>query len=309
MSGRFVSEQARRCLDRGYGLFVTWHALSEPRHGQRPSFEQMVNEFDVRNFADQVAEAGAGYCIFSVTHVLNYLPFPSDAMDLLLPGRTCERDLMGELHEQLRAHDIPLLFYFSSQTHDDPAFAEAIGWPDDSDRWPQCFYELAADIGRRYGNRLAGWWIDNCRPDVRDGAAEALDFEAYAAALRTGNEDRVLAFNISGIGNGFNREHIVEDVADISGGHLNYALEMPDLSSLPPAIAPHLCEHMDTSPRWFYNGENRVLAYTTEEVVDFVRQCMDRQVVFSYNTGPWGEGDIPRETMAQLRALRKAIRN
>ena len=62
-----------------YGLSVHWTAQTLPRRGEPVRFQEAVERFDLERFAVGVAEAGADYVIFTVTHALQMLPMPHPA--------------------------------------------------------------------------------------------------------------------------------------------------------------------------------------------------------------------------------------
>ena len=57
--------------------------------------------FDVRVFADAIERTGAAWITFTATHQGFYWPGPSAAIDRIAPGRTAERDLLGEIIKEL----------------------------------------------------------------------------------------------------------------------------------------------------------------------------------------------------------------
>ena len=67
-----VAERIRWFRDRGYGLFVHWQTDTAAAGGPTLPFREAVDRFPVTAFADQAAETGAGYVIFTITHVLTH---------------------------------------------------------------------------------------------------------------------------------------------------------------------------------------------------------------------------------------------
>src|SRR5437016_2761999 len=72
----------------GYGIMVHWTGVTIPQHGAKLPYAEAVARFDVKAFAQQLEEAGAGYLIFTLGHNLVHMPFPSAIMDARLPGLT-----------------------------------------------------------------------------------------------------------------------------------------------------------------------------------------------------------------------------
>lgn len=79
------------------GVSTHWTSHTVNADGTRPRYDDAVARFDVRAYADTLAEAGAQHCIFTLTHAEQYLPSPLAALDRILPGRTARRDLVGDL--------------------------------------------------------------------------------------------------------------------------------------------------------------------------------------------------------------------
>ncbi len=92
----------------GFGIGVHWTAQTVPRRGKPLPFQKAVDDFDVQRFVGQLAYAGAEYLLFTATHALQMLPAPHPVIDKILRGRTCRRDLIGELADALAAKGMPL---------------------------------------------------------------------------------------------------------------------------------------------------------------------------------------------------------
>jgi hypothetical protein len=70
-----------------------------------------VADFDLTGFMAAVEHAGAGYVLFTAAHALQKLPAPNPVLDKILPGRTCERDLIGEMADALATKQKHLFVY------------------------------------------------------------------------------------------------------------------------------------------------------------------------------------------------------
>jgi hypothetical protein len=80
-----------------YGVMVHWTSQSKPEQGSPLAYCQAVQNFDAQRFADVLDEMGAGYVVFTTSHAEFYFPGPNKVIDEILPGRTCSRDLVGDL--------------------------------------------------------------------------------------------------------------------------------------------------------------------------------------------------------------------
>lgn len=182
----------RWMVDAGYGLMFHWTSQSMPREGPQKSYCDAVRDFDVQRFAEMVSETGAGFVIFTTSHAGFYFPGPNPVIDRVLPGRTCTRDLVGDLADALGKHQIKLELYLNPG-HDDAAWWRRTHFDEpDKTAYFRLWREMVAQIGKQYGSRLAGFWFD-------DAAFTYYPFnpswQELAAAARTGNPDRLLTFN------------------------------------------------------------------------------------------------------------------
>lgn len=289
--------------DAGYGLFVHWQTWTKAEFGPTIGFQEAVERFPVDRFADQVAETGARYVIFTVTHVDNHVPFPLPEMDAVMPGRTCRRDLMDELADALNARGVRLMFYTSWQANGDPDFGARTGWGTDVARWQDTMCGLIRAVAERYGPRLAGWWVDNCRHNKWGNFASGYDFKAMAEALRAGNPDRILAFLVSRPSPPLPEwDHRVAGIADYAAGHLAEQLFISAGPGDGNGLQSHWCNNMDGD--WVYLGGERRLRYSDDLVLKCITGNIANGAVFSYGVAPGQEGIICDEAMRQLRVVR-----
>ena len=177
----------------GYGMMVHWTSETMPRTGDRKAYAQAVAEFDVEAFAAQMQATGAGFVVLTTSHGAQYFPGPSRALDAILPGRTAARDLVGELAAALGQRGMKLLLYYHLGAGSDPKWIEASGAMDtDTTRYFTNWRNFIAEIGERYGDRLAGWWFD-------DGSVayyyRSAPWESLHAAARAGFAQRLIGFN------------------------------------------------------------------------------------------------------------------
>jgi len=300
----------------GFGLALHWTAESLPRGGDRPlPFAQAVERFDVSRLAQQCTDSGAGWLLFTISHAWQHLPFPSETLERVLPGRTCERDLMGEITAALAVVNIPIIFYYPNVAGDtDPDWQRASGWLYD----PKSYADLVAEIGERYGHRLAGWWLDNCydpklhyppwhhlAPSV-DGHAGLYDFKRYAQMLRIGNANRILTFNFSGTSAW--QSALGDGIVDYAAGESNHLDRVP-ASSLSGEGGSQWHSFVWMDEFWVHTtpGDVPPPRYETGDVVDYIRYVIRHGGAFSYGAAPYQDELVADATMDQLRAIKKAL--
>lgn len=188
----------------GYGVFV--HYLEDLQNdpdklhslGRRTSWDACVREFDVGRFADAMADAGAGYVIFTMHQRTRFLIAPNAAFDRLTgykPGEACAtRDLVEDLYQALHRRNIPLMLYWTGDgPRQDPKAAAAMGWqePVTSD-FVRKWASVAQEYGERYGGKVRGWWVDGCWTGLGYNEEK---LAILADGLKAGNPQRIVAFN------------------------------------------------------------------------------------------------------------------
>jgi hypothetical protein len=126
-------------LKAGYGVFV--HFLEDLQNdptqihslGRHTDWDTCVREFDVERFATAMAEAGAGYVIFTMLQRTRFLIAPNATMDRITgykPGEACAtRDLVEDLYQALHRRNSPLMLYWTGDgPRQDPRAGPAMGW-------------------------------------------------------------------------------------------------------------------------------------------------------------------------------------
>ena len=176
-----------------YGLMFHWHTWTAPRHGPRLPYAEAVRNFDVGSLVAQVVATGAGFVTITTSHSDMVIPAPIQSLDAVLPGRTSERDLIGEIAEALSKHGVKLFLYYHLGCNSDPAWQKASGfWETDTTTFWKNWCAVIGEMGDRYGDKLAGWWFD-------DGTANyyyrSAPWEKLANTALRGNPKRLVGFN------------------------------------------------------------------------------------------------------------------
>jgi hypothetical protein len=188
----------------GYGVFVHYLAGLQNSAGEihslgrETSWDACVREFDVARFADSMAEAGAGYVIFTMQQRSRFLIAPNATFDRLSgyrPGEACAtRDLVDELYQALHRKGIPLMLYWTGDGPlDDPKAGPAFGWTNKvTTDYVRKWASVVQEYGERYGDKVAGWWVDGC---YRWIGYDDEKLGILARALKSGNPKRIIALN------------------------------------------------------------------------------------------------------------------
>jgi hypothetical protein len=293
-----------------YGMGVHWTAQSLPLSGAPLPFQRAVEAFNVGAFLDGVVESGADYLIFTVAHALQMIPAPHPVVDAILPGRTCQRDLLAEIAAGLSRHGKHLILYYnhSCNAGDDPAWEQAVGYhAPDKERLAANLCEIVGWMGRRYGADVKAWWfdsaysLDSCGPNnsvTTDLGKFQFPWERFTAAAKAGYSERLVTYN-AGIGQRF----LYTDHQDYWAG------EMTDLNTPPPSR--YLANGLQWSgwtclddPRWVHtqlDAEAPDPLYTEDQLVDFLRTCRRHQAPMCFNVIAFQDGTLSAKAVRHLR--------
>lgn len=177
--------------DLPYGFFFHWNSRSMPQQGERVSYEEAVNNFDVDRFAQTVYDCGGKLVFFTTSWAEYYFPAPIGIIDSILPGRTTQRDLVADLSDALGKKGIRLILYYHVG-HGDPEWWAKQNYTRENPGFLFTNVEkIMGEISQRYGKRLAGLWLDDGIGYYPNGAS----FERIAKAVKSGNKEMVLCFN------------------------------------------------------------------------------------------------------------------
>ncbi len=278
-----------------YGVMFHWETTTKPHRGLQKSFPDAVRDFDVNAFADMVEQTGAGYVIFTTVHGDHWWTAPIQTVDRLLPGHTCERDLINDMADALDARSIKLILYYCNGGSEE-VWSQASGFDkDDKTEFNNNLCDLFTEIGRRYGKKVAGYWIDFNPYNVSH------HFETMYKALKTGNPDRIVAWN----------SWIVRRPSDFQeywAGEATDTLILPEHKYFSD-LQPHILIILDDE--WVHDVPDtdiRPPLFETHNLIDYVKAGNARNIVVSMNLGIYEDGTISPATLEQMQALRKEIR-
>ena len=188
-----------------YGVKFSWTSQTQPRSGARRPYPRAVADFDVEDFADTVGETGAAYAIFTANHAEPSFPAPLGFWESLFPGWTTERDLVDDMIRALGSRGIRLFLYLnpfiaytvSGRLHNldgSRAYERHLQiHPDCLGDYLDTTCRLFEEIGERYGEGLAGYWIDSWHQVFNQFGS--IPMEPVFRAAKTGNANRLTCFN------------------------------------------------------------------------------------------------------------------
>lgn len=207
------SQQSTALSKAKYGIFLQYGAWGYPRTGSTHlAIDQQAGNFDVQQFVRLVQQTGAGFVIWSVSWQTFQIDAPIQSVNTILGGTAVQHqyitsatqyDLLGKVADALYQANIPLLFYYQSGVNTigangSTSWATAQNFP--TSTFPPTGYgdrttfftnwkQVIAEIGNRYGPKLAGWLFDDGRMYY------PANFEDLGAAARVGNANRLVSYN------------------------------------------------------------------------------------------------------------------
>lgn len=302
-----------------YGLMFQWTNRATPPSGAIKPWEQKVDDFDLEAFVDMVEQSGAAYVLWSVTWGNQYISAPIQALDNILPGRTTKRDLLGEMADALQAKGIKLIFYFHygydcNHSIDADWMKASGGYKADKTKFYQNWMAMVSEIGKRYGDKLNGWWFDggqryyNCHFDDTPGDQGILSapFKKLTEAARAGNPARIVAYN-PWVKPGLTE---YQDYYAGEGAHISGSLDDGVFMSGPQqGLQAHGCFILEK--KWGHIVENTVIPkpkYSLKELTDRIKKAKKEQYPLSINLEMYEDGSVSLESIELLKKLRRIIR-
>lgn len=159
---------------------VMHHFLADFYQAENPEkWNKLVDEFDVKALANQLASVHTGWVIFTIGQNSGYYCSPNSVYDKAMnytQSHCSKRDLIADLADALNEKGIPLIAYIPFGFKDSHA---PKNW------W---YADMVREYSMRWGNKIKGWWIDGYY-----GSVEYIP--EMAEAFLSGNPTAALAFN------------------------------------------------------------------------------------------------------------------
>jgi hypothetical protein len=289
----------------GYGVFV--HYLSGLQNnreainslGRETSWEECVGELDTEQFAKTMEEVGAGYVIFTVMQITRHMIAPNATYDRISgyqPGEACAtRDLVEDLYQSLSRRKIPLLLYWTGDgPRADAQAAPAFGCQTPvTTEFVRRWADVVEEYGNRYGDKVAGWWVDGC---YRFIGYDDEKLGILAAALKAGNPKRIIALNpgVEAQVSAYSRHE------DFTCGEQNRFFDMPASRAL-KGEQWHVLSYLGSG--WAKPGSQ----YTKQELAEYVFDVHQRGGVVSIDVLLFRDGSLDRSQVEMLKAVRHEL--
>lgn len=299
-----------------FGIGLHWTAQTVPRRGAPRPFPQAVADFDLEGLVNTVEYAGADYVLFTAAHALQMIPAPHPVVDRILPGRTCQRDLIQDLADALASKGKHLLVYYNHSCNrgDDPEWERAVGYhAPNKQRFARNLMDIVGWMGQRYEKKVRAWWFDSPYSlDPRgphnsvttDMSGFPFPWEQFTDVAKRGYAQRLVTYN-AGVAQTF-----------LYTTHQDYwAGELVNLD------APPTNRYLDNGLQWFgwtcmedrgwvHRKRDTPIPpplYTDEQLVHFVRTCNRYQAPMTLNVGIYQDGTMALGSIEQLRRLSAAL--
>lgn len=271
-------------------------------------WNKLVDGFDVEGMANRLAQAGAGHYQISIGQNSGYYLAPNATYDRIVgtkPSRCSQRDLVSDLYEPLRRHDIKLMVYLpSGAPGEDKAACAALEWergPYPNSMFQAKWERVIADWSRRWGGKVTGWWFDGCYwANTMYRGTKPPNFFTFAAAARAGNGDSAVAFNPGVIyrliGLSPDQDFMAGEIDDPEKVNVHYPA-----NGTVDGVQIHMLSFLGT--KWGV-GEPR---FPTEKVIEYTKKVRDYGGSVTWDVPVELNGTIKDGFMLQLEALGKAF--
>lgn len=272
--------------------------------GRITDWNTCVNEFDTEKLAYNLHKMGAGYYMITVNQATKYMCAPNATFDKIIgakPGEACSlRDLPADIHKSLSKYGIDLFLYMCSngpwlekeldgnvifldnpRRHVDDAFVE---------NWAAVMQEYS----ERYGDKVKGWWIDSCYKSVGFNDEH---LKIFHKALKSGNPDALIAFNVRGTtryGRGCSLEEYV-------CGELNDFDKLP-IDRYADGAQGHILAPLGILPDWAGGGAWAFpgCCRSKEHMLNYIRRANEIGVPVSVDIVVYRDGSFQDEQQELL---------
>ena len=258
--------------------------------------------FDVEKLADQIASTRVDYFVLTIYQNSGWFNAPNAEYDRVTgykSGERCsERDIPLLMADALAKRGVALFLYVTGQVPNrderaQKAFGLATG-PDDqklsvefAQKWSAVFREWSL----RYGDKVAGWWVDGCYEwcDFNEEIAAI-----YRDALKAGNPNAVVAFNP-----GVKRAEWT--TSDYTAGEINEPFAEIDLAPETNGQKTQILTYL--GERWGMPGSR----FTYREWSRWLEKAIPSGAALTFDTGLIPDGETPGvfsdEALAHLRSM------
>jgi hypothetical protein len=237
-------------------------------------------------------------------------------LDAILPGRTTERDLLGEIAGELRRRGKHFIAYYnhSCNQEEDPEWKDAVGYRTPGDgRLETDLMDIVRWMGEQYGDRIDAWWFDSPYSlDPRgphntvstDMTGYQFPWERFTEAARAGHAQRLVTYNA-----GVDARYLYTTHQDYWAGELR-GLDVPPEGRYVDGLQWHGWTCLDDT-NWVHTQPDTEPAeprFTDRCLVAYLRACRQQRVPMSFNVVIFQDGTVSEQAVAQLRRVGEELR-
>ena len=297
--------------DAGFGIMA--HFLKEvfsPDGGSK-EWNDAVNSFDVKKFASQTNETGAGFVMFTLGQNSGYYCSPNAAFDRAVgvkPGELCsKRDLPMDLMKELKKYNIPLILYLPSNPPvGNKLVSEKFKYPLKKDSATSQFNQpiledMIREWSMRYGKGVKGWWFDglyswnNIRSTRMDMSLDH-NISTHTLAAKAGNKNSIVTYN-----SGFGKISGNTPYCDYSSGEKMTIDEFPSGRWVEDGVQWFLFTYL--GEKWGGKG----LQFETEKLTEMAKSIVKNGGVLCLEVVPEPTGEILPQHLEQIRAVGRKL--
>ena len=314
--GVFLHYQYRILL--GYSV-RTNPQFPKPTQMTAQGWNRLVDGFDVKGFARQMAQAKVGWVLFCLDD--HYFAWPCSPNKTFseftgyAPGEKCSRrDLVMELADALNSRGVKLICYFAGLNGYMKEPKVSAGLMDGGRGAMNQLKPPSAETRRRrlavlkeyaerFGDKVAGWWFDGMERNTYDfptDGCRTIDHIVHAT-----NPKAVIAFSFGSD----EQACLCKGVDDFTAGD---TWSRQDLSRLTPALRPAregLLWHGKIYCGNVYHGQGDANQFSDQELIDWIKTCNQQGGVCTLD---WpiepGTGLLKDFGFAQLRRVALAVK-
>ncbi len=298
--------------DLKWGAFMHFLSCLYNRADMTPAeWNRVVEGFDVKALAKQLHEVGAGYFMLTIGQNSGFFCAPNHTYDTIVgyPESHCsKRDLIADLALELAKYGIPLFAYLPANAPNrDHQAMRAFDYHDVencSERmvsFQQKWELIIREWSLRWGSLVKGWWIDGCYLDtnrIMYRHPDPPNFGSFAAAMRAGNPDSLVAWN-PGVADPELITAAPEE--DYTAGECQYPEQVIALGRYEEQAQTHVLSYIGEWWGW------RKPRYTADSLIAATRNITDMGGAVTWDIPFERNGTIPADFMELLGALGRAV--
>lgn len=307
-----------------WGIMVHWIAPGPaPEVGNRVrELEIAVNNFKLSRFIDDLRECGASWVIFTLGQNTGVYVGRNEYLEERGFGQLQSgRDLVLELAEAVKAEGRRFIAYLPAEVGNSRKVQTLFSWDEPGKQeFEKAYLSFVKSYSDHLGRNCDGWWFDGCY-DSKVYPWSFRNWHDWAAAARSGNPDRVLAFND---GSFLSRkiaptcseqDFLAGECGRIIDGRAAFGRNSGEFFQPNQAMVAntgclyHVLTPIDCNGKWGHEtpGPMSPPTYEDDQLFVFVRNWLQVGAAVTLNVGIYQEGHLASSTVSQLGRLKAAM--